>query len=107
MRCQWREGKERSGNVIGEMTALRWEPTHVTKYCPRVVPLQASTEWSSLMSIVPISTGRSREVPCASRALIERSFQGLSVAFETMGIVKELVEIWPNEVCDSSAQDIL
>jgi len=34
--------------------------------------------------------------------LIERSFQGLSVAIETMRIVKELVEIWPNEVCDRS-----
>ena len=92
MRCQWREGKERSGNVIGEMTALRWEPTHVTKYCPRVVPLQASTEWSSLMSIVPISTGRSREVPCASRALIEKSLGslfshlGLQSGAETRGI---------------------
>ena len=92
MRCQWREGKERSGNVIGEMTALRWEPTHVTKYCPRVVPLQASTEWSSLMSIVPISTGRSREVPCASRALIEKSlgslfsYLGLQSRAETRGI---------------------
>ena len=29
-----------SGKVIGEMTALRWEPTHVTKPNPRVVPLQ-------------------------------------------------------------------
>jgi len=33
--------------------------------------------------------------------LIERSFQGLSVAIETMRIIEELVEIWPNEVCDS------
>jgi len=32
---------------------------------------------------------------------IERSFQGLSGAVETMGIVKELMEIWPNEVCDN------
>ena len=32
--------------------------------------------------------------------LIERSFQGLSGAIETVRIVKELVEIWPNEVCD-------
>ena len=22
------------------MTALRWEPTHVTKHCPRDIPLQ-------------------------------------------------------------------
>ena len=34
---------------------------------------------------------------------IERSFQGLSVAIETVGIVEELVEIWPNEVCDRVA----
>ena len=32
---------------------------------------------------------------------IKRSFQGLSVTVETMRIVKELVEIWPNEVCNS------
>jgi len=32
--------------------------------------------------------------------LIERSFQGLSGAIETVRIIKELVEIWPNEVCD-------
>ena len=31
---------------------------------------------------------------------IERSFQGLSVAVKTVRIVKELVEIWLNEVCD-------
>jgi len=28
-----------SGKAIGETTALRWEPTHVTKPNPRVVPL--------------------------------------------------------------------
>ena len=32
--------------------------------------------------------------------LIERSFQGLSVAIETVRIDEELMEIWPNEVCD-------
>jgi len=26
--------------------------------------------------------------------------QGLFIAIKTMGIVKELIEIWPNEVCD-------
>ena len=31
---------------------------------------------------------------------IKRSFQGLFVAVETVRIVEELVEIWPNEVCD-------
>jgi len=38
---------------------------------------RASTEWSLLVSIVPISTGRSREVPCASRALIKKSLGSL------------------------------
>jgi len=33
--------------------------------------------------------------------LIKRSFQGLSVAIETVRIIEELMEIWPNEVCDS------
>ena len=32
--------------------------------------------------------------------MIERSFQGLSIAIETVRIVEELMEIWPNEVCD-------
>jgi len=31
---------------------------------------------------------------------IKRPFQGLSVAIETVRIVKELVKIWLNEVCD-------
>jgi len=31
--------KADSGKVIGETTALRWEPTHITKPNPRVVPL--------------------------------------------------------------------
>jgi len=30
----------------------------------------------------------------------KRSLQGLSVAIETVRIIKELVEIWLNEVCD-------
>jgi len=34
-------------------------------------------EWSSLVSIVPISTGRSKEVLSASKALIERSLGSL------------------------------
>jgi len=33
--------------------------------------------------------------------LIKRSFQGLSGAIEIVGIVEELVEIGPNEVCDN------
>ena len=31
--------KADSGKAIGETTALRWEPTHVTKPDPRVVSL--------------------------------------------------------------------
>ena len=38
---------------------------------------RALTEWSSLVSMVPISTGRKREVPRASKALIERSLGSL------------------------------
>ena len=38
---------------------------------------RASTECSSLVSMVPISTGRSREVPHASKVLIERSLGSL------------------------------
>ena len=34
-------------------------------------------EYSSLISVVLISTGRSREVPCASKALIEKSLGSL------------------------------
>ena len=34
-------------------------------------------EWSSLVSVVPISTGRRREVPCVSKALIEKSLGSL------------------------------
>ena len=38
---------------------------------------RALTEWSSLVSIVLISTGRSKEVPHVSKALIERSLGSL------------------------------
>jgi len=31
----------------------------------------------------------------------QKVFQGLAGAVETMRIVKELIEIWPNEVCDN------
>jgi len=31
---------------------------------------------------------------------IKRSFQGLFIAIKTVRIIKELVEIWPNKVCD-------
>jgi len=38
---------------------------------------RALTEWSPLVSVVPISTGRSKEVPCVSKVLIERSLGSL------------------------------
>ena len=38
---------------------------------------RALTECSSLVFIVPISTGRSKKVPCVSKALIERSLGSL------------------------------
>ena len=38
---------------------------------------RALMEWSSLVSVVPISTGRSKEVPRVSKALIERSLGSL------------------------------
>ena len=43
-----KRGKADSGKAIGETTALRWEPTHVTKPNPRVVPLQEARyhKWS-------------------------------------------------------------
>jgi len=31
--------EEKSENAIGEMSALRWEPTHVTKHTSRSIPL--------------------------------------------------------------------
>ena len=38
---------------------------------------RALMEWSSLVSVVLISTDRSKEVPCMSKALIERSLGSL------------------------------
>ena len=38
---------------------------------------RALTEWSLLVFVVPISTGRSKEVPRASKTLIERSLGSL------------------------------
>ena len=38
---------------------------------------RALTEWSSLVSIVPISTGRRRKVPRVSKALIAKSLGSL------------------------------
>ena len=42
--------KADSGKAIGETTALRWEPTHVTKPNPRVVPLHSATTTLFLVS---------------------------------------------------------
>ena len=44
-----------------------------------VAPLfkRALMEWNSLVSVVPISTGRSKEVPRVFKALIERSLGSL------------------------------
>jgi len=33
------------------------------------------------------------------------SFQGLSIAIETVGIVEKLVEIWLNEVCNTGSEN--
>ena len=33
--------------------------------------------------------------------MIARSFQGILGAVKTMRIIEELIEIWPNKVCDS------
>jgi len=32
---------------------------------------------------------------------MKRSFQGLFIAIKTMRIIEELMERWPNEVCDN------
>jgi len=53
---------------------------------------RALTEWSLLVSVVPISTGRRREVPHASKALIAKSLDslfshlGLQSGVETGGL---------------------
>ena len=57
-------------------------PFEQTKFLSMKLPVallskRALTKWSSLVSVVPISTGRSKEVSCASKALIERSLGSL------------------------------
>jgi len=47
---------------------------------------RALTEWSLLVFIVPISTGRSKEVPHASKVLIKRSLGSL---FSYLGLRNE------------------
>ena len=51
---------------------------------------RASTEWSSLVSMVPIFTGRSREVSRASKALIKRSLGSL---FSHVGSPRFIVRV--------------
>ena len=42
------EGKTgKSKNAIGETTALRWEPTHVTKHTSRDIPLQSGLKYNT------------------------------------------------------------
>ena len=77
---------------LGELSTLKTEmfresvrvfiPFEWTKSLSMKLPVapqsrRALTEWSSLVSIVPISTGRSKEVLRASKALIERSLGNL------------------------------
>jgi len=63
---------------------------------PPSAPLQIP--WWLLVDLSNISANTDRFE--AWLLSIERSFQGLSIAIETVRIVKELVEIWLNEVCD-------
>jgi len=41
-----------SENVIGEMVALRWEPTHVTKHTSSVIPLQLASLLVFILSLL-------------------------------------------------------
>ena len=57
-------------------------PFERTKFLSMKLPVaplskRALTEWSLLVSVVPISTGRSKEVPRVSKVLIERSLDSL------------------------------
>ena len=49
-----------SGKAIGETTALRWEPTHVTKPNPRVVPLHTPYSSSPTPGILPCTISGSQ-----------------------------------------------
>jgi len=41
------KGKEgKSKNAIGRMSALRWEPTYITKHFSRSIPLQLVRKYS-------------------------------------------------------------
>ena len=56
---------------------FEWTKSLLMKLPVALLSKRALTEWSSLVSVVPISTGRSKEVPRASKALIERSLGSL------------------------------
>jgi len=57
--------------------SFKWTKSLSMKLLVALLSKRALTEWSLLMSVVPISTGRSKEVPHASKALIERSLGSL------------------------------
>ena len=56
---------------------FEWTKSLSMKLPVALLSKRALTEWSSLVSIVPISTGRSKEVPRTSKVLIERSLGSL------------------------------
>ena len=56
---------------------FKWMKSLSMKLPVALLSKRALTEWSSLVSVVPISTGRSKKVPRASKALIERSLGSL------------------------------
>ena len=56
---------------------LKWTKSLLMRLLVALQSKKALTEWSSLMSVVPIFTGRSKEVPHTSNVLIERSWGSL------------------------------
>ena len=56
---------------------FEWTKSLLMKFLVAPQSRRALMEWSSLVSVVPISTGKRREVPCTSKALIERSLGNL------------------------------
>jgi len=71
--------------------ALRWEPTHVTKPDPRVVPLQRP--WLQLMCCAPVS---GREVGRIFWSERSRQDRGPKESVEGVGVDKEI--LGPNDV---------
>ena len=56
---------------------FKWIKSLSMKLPVALLSKRALTEWSLLVSVVPISTGKSKEVPCVFKALIERSLGSL------------------------------